>query len=215
MDTLRELKKIYKEIAPEIKARLGEFRQLIEGSDDYAIYKELIFCLLTPQSKARVCWQAVCRLDESGFLLRGTEKQVRDCLVGVRFKNNKARYILEARNRFVCPSSGPYMAGFINEFEDVLALRKWLVKNVKGLGYKEASHFLRNIGLGENLAILDRHILKNLRYFGVIEEAPSSLTAGRYMEIEEKMREFSDRIGIPMDELDLLLWYKEAGEVFK
>ena len=215
MDRLGELREIYRKIASEIKARLGEFRQLIERCDDYAIYKELIFCLLTPQSKARVCWQAVCRLEEAGFLLRGGQEQIRSCLIGVRFKNNKARYILEARNRFVCPSSGPYMADFIKGFDNVLDLRKWLVRDVKGLGYKEASHFLRNIGLGRDLAILDRHILKNLCSFGVIDEVPSSLTVGRYLEIEARMREFSDEIDIPMDELDLLLWYKEAGEVFK
>ncbi len=83
------------------------------------------------------------------------------------------------------------------------------------MGYKEASHFLRNIGLGEDLAILDRHILKNLALLGVIEEVPSSPTKRIYLEIEKKMTAFSGQAGIPMGELDLLLWYKEAGEVFK
>jgi len=84
-----------------------------------------------------------------------------------------------------------------------------------GLGYKEASHFLRNIGLGEELAILDRHILKNLALLGVIEEVKSSPTKKAYLQIEKKMTKFSRQVGIPMGELDLLLWYKEAGEVFK
>jgi N-glycosylase/DNA lyase len=89
------------------------------------------------------------------------------------------------------------------------------VENVKGLGYKEASHFLRNIGLGEDLAILDRHILKNLGLLGVIDEVPSSPTKRLYLEIERKMAAFSKEAKIPMGQLDLLLWYKEAGEVFK
>ena len=84
-----------------------------------------------------------------------------------------------------------------------------------GLGYKEASHFLRNIGLGEDLAILDRHILKNLVLLGVIDEVPSSLSRKTYLDIERRMTEFSKRLGINMGQLDLLLWYKEAGEVFK
>jgi N-glycosylase/DNA lyase len=86
---------------------------------------------------------------------------------------------------------------------------------VLGLGYKEASHFLRNIGLGEDLAILDRHILKNLMLLGVIREVPTSLSRKTYLEIERKMTAFSKEAGIPMSKLDLLLWYKEAGEVFK
>ncbi|MBU1630565.1 MAG: DNA lyase, partial [Candidatus Omnitrophica bacterium] len=86
---------------------------------------------------------------------------------------------------------------------------------VKGIGYKEASHFLRNIGLGENIAILDRHILRNLKELGVIKEILSSISKKKYLEIEGKMKEFSVSANIPMDHLDLVFWYKETGEVFK
>ena len=93
--------------------------------------------------------------------------------------------------------------------------REWLVKNVKGLGMKESSHFLRNIGFGFDLAILDRHILKNLKKNGIIKDIPNCLTKKRYMETEEKMRDFSKEIGISMGKLDLLFWSKETGEIFK
>jgi N-glycosylase/DNA lyase len=95
-------------------------------------------------------------------------------------------------------------------------LREWLVKNVKGIGMKEAGHFIRNMGLSNNqLAILDVHILKNLKEFGIIEKIPKSLTKKEYLKIEDRMREFSKKIGIPLDELDLLLWSKETGFIFK
>ena len=89
------------------------------------------------------------------------------------------------------------------------------MENIKGMGHKEASHFLRNIGLGESLAILDRHILKNLALLGVIKEPPSTLSRRLYLETEKNMKRFSKQAMIPMGHLDLLLWYKEAGEVFK
>ena len=60
-----------------------------------------------------------------------------------------------------------------------------------------------------------RHILRNLAWLNVIDEMPKSITEKKYYEIEEKMREYSKYSGIRMDELDLVLWYKEAGEVFK
>ena len=85
----------------------------------------------------------------------------------------------------------------------------------KGIGYKEASHFLRNIGFGKEIAILDRHILKNLVLFNVIDEVPKSITKKYYHEIEDKLLNFADAINISPDHLDFLLWYKEAGEVFK
>lgn len=89
------------------------------------------------------------------------------------------------------------------------------MKNVKGMGYKEASHFLRNIGLADDLAILDRHILKNLKIFGIIEEIPKSLSKKKYLEIEEKMRNLANEVNIPLSHLDLLFWSKETGEIFK
>ena len=89
------------------------------------------------------------------------------------------------------------------------------MKNVKGMGLKEANHVLRNLGFGENIAILDRHILKNLKELNVIEEIPKSISEKKYYEIEEKMRDYCEFVKIPMDEMDLLLWYKEAGVIFK
>lgn len=94
-------------------------------------------------------------------------------------------------------------------------LRDWLAKNVKSIGYKETTHFIRNIGLGKNLAILDRHILKNLKKHEVIEKIPRSLTKKRYLEIENEMKRFSKKIKIPLAELDLLFWSKETGKIFK
>ncbi|MBW2339203.1 MAG: hypothetical protein JRF50_02490 [Deltaproteobacteria bacterium] len=85
----------------------------------------------------------------------------------------------------------------------------------KGIGYKEASHFLRNIGFEQNLAILDRHILKNLKWFGVIEEISGSLTKRQYFDIEKRMLEFSKAIHIPMSYLDFVMWYKETGATLK
>ena len=103
----------------------------------------------------------------------------------------------------------------LSEQGDVLEKREWILKNIKGMGMKEANHVLRNLGFGKEIAILDRHILRNLLGLSVIDEVPKTLTIKKYYEIEEKMREYSLFAGINMDELDLTLWYKEAGEVFK
>ncbi len=103
----------------------------------------------------------------------------------------------------------------ITQFKNTQEAREWLVNGVKGIGYKEASHFLRNIGFGEELAILDRHILRNLKELGVIHEIPLSLSKKKYFEIEKKMKEFSRSVNIPMSHLDLVFWYKETGEIFK
>ena len=82
------------------------------------------------------------------------------------------------------------------------------------MGYKEASHFLRNIGL-KGYAILDKHILNSLVEFKVIDEIKMPMTRKVYREIEQKLRIFSNEIEIPMDELDLLLWSRRNGKIMK
>lgn len=205
---MEEIKRIYFSIQEKIRSRLNEFDRLREKGNDGEIFAELVFCILTPQSKAQSCWKTVETLLNKNLLLKGNEDQISKMLKRVRFRNRKAEYIVEARKHYPIRSK-------IKKFDDIYSAREWLVKNVRGMGYKEASHFLRNIGFGEELAILDRHILKNLKSLGVIEEIPRFLTKKKYFEIEKKMKKFSEKVEIPMSHLDLVLWYKETGEVFK
>ncbi len=210
---VEELQVLYRERRDEIQKRLEEFRQVMQWRDE-DVFAELCFCLLTPQSSAKTCWDAVTRLKQQTLMLKGTAVQLEPLLKAVRFGESKARYIVEARNMFSKDGRlevKPRLASFYNPFE----LREWLVEEVKGLGYKEASHFLRNIGLGEEFAILDRHILRNLNRLGVISEIPTTITKKRYLEIEEKLRRFAEKIGIPMADLDLLFWSRETGWIFK
>ncbi len=209
------LRGIYREKKKEIIGRLGEFDDCLTKKDDADVFKELAFCLLTPQSKAQCCWDAIQTISSLNLLLAGTENDLKKHLQRVRFHNKKARYLAGAREIFRnagCLSVKNVLA----QFSDAHECREWLVKNVRGLGYKEASHFLRNIGFGGNqIAILDRHILKNLLLFGVIREIPKSLSKSKYLDVERKMAGFSRSLRIPLAHLDLLFWYKETGEIFK
>ena len=209
--TADDLMALYLPVKPQIEARLQDFSRIWEKASDGELFRELIFCLLTPQSKARTCWRAVERLDRKCMIADAGPEEITAELVGVRFNQRKGEYICLARSLFSSRSLRETLSGFSEAF----AAREWLVQNIKGLGYKEASHFLRNIGLGGDLAILDRHILKNLALLGVIDEVPASPSKKMYLEIERKMIDFSQESKIPMAHLDLLLWYKEAGEVFK
>lgn len=214
MDSVAEIRKIWKEQKNVIEARLKEFKKLWDEGTDEEIFAELAFCLLTPQSKALVCWRAIENLRDSGVLWFGDEKYILNYLKGVRFKYTKAQNIVKARNFFTIDGDLK-IKDMLSQFSNPVEMRDFLVRNVRGMGYKEASHFLRNVGLGEELAILDRHILKNLVKLGVIDEVPKGLTKRRYLKIEEKMKEFSRSIDIPMAHLDLVLWYRQTGRVFK
>ncbi len=208
MKSIDELKKTYEQKKEEIKKRLEEFKEVGKQSDE-RIFAELAFCLCTPQSKAIVCWNAVESLTKNRFLFEGSQEQIKPFLNAVRFNENKSRYIVEARENF------DNVKSTLANSTDTFSIREWLNDNVKGLGMKECGHFLRNIGLGDSLAILDVHVLNNLMEFDVIDEIPKSMTKKKYLEIEAKMKEFSNKVEIPMDELDLLFWSERTGFVFK
>jgi len=211
--SIKSLQALYQERKEAIQKRLAEFRQVMQWKDE-EVFAELCFCLLTPQSSAKVCWEAVTALKERTLLLKGRPSELEPLLKSVRFSDSKAKYIVEARDMF-SDDGKLQLKSRISSFYNPFELREWFVENVKGLGYKEASHFLRNIGLGEGFAILDRHILRNLNRLGVIPEIPPTITKKRYLEIEEKLRRFATEIGIPIADLDLLFWSRETGWIFK
>ena len=143
----------------------------------------------------------------NGFLLL-SEEELADKLkkLGHRYPKSRARYIVRARE-------------YKNLLEKVVKshnereIREWLVKNIKGIGYKEASHFLRNIGF-KNLAIIDFHIIDLLSRYNLIGK-PRSLSKRRYLEIEGLLRKIAEKVGVSLAELDLYLWYMETGKVLK
>jgi N-glycosylase/DNA lyase len=189
-----------------IRRRLEEFASV--PATEY--FYELVYCLLTPQSSAVNAARAVSAMQEADVFGRGADPApiLFRKEAYIRFHNTKARRILEAREHF--QEIAVRLAGN----SPGRAVREWLVVNVKGMGWKEASHFLRNIGY-RNLAILDRHILRNLKLHGVIRSYPASLTPKRYLAIERAFEKFAAAVEIPMDELDLLFWSRETGEILK
>ena len=208
----QDLLTFYQHKKTEIEKRLQEFKQVWE-KNDREVFAELCFCLLTPQSKAEACDQIIRALTENRLLFEGNEEELKPYLKKTRFYKTKSKYLLEARRLF--RENGTFHVKEKLNAKDIGTTREWLVETVKGLGYKEASHFLRNIGLGEDLAILDIHILRSLKKRSVLRTVPKSLTRKKYLAIEEKMKRFSRRIGVPLSHLDLLLWSLETNRIFK
>ncbi|WP_291256199.1 N-glycosylase/DNA lyase [Fusobacterium sp.] len=210
-----EVEKKYLEIKEDIEKRLKEFKSVWDNGNNRDIHVEMSFCILTPQSKAVNAWQAITTLRDNGLLFNGSAEEIVEYLNIVRFKNNKSKYLVELREKMTNSNGEIITKDFFLSFEEISKAREWIVKNVKGMAYKEASHFLRNVGFGKEIAILDRHILKNLVRLEVIDEVPKSITPKLYLEIERKMKDYCKFVNISMDSLDLLLWYLEAGEIFK
>ncbi len=195
-----------KEVSKLIAIRMREFERLGKSSAE-EIFKELAFCLLTANYSAEGGIRIQRAIGDGFITLPKEELERRLRELGHRFPKARAEYIVEARKLL------PKLKDILSSFKDEKSLREWLVKNVRGLGYKEASHFLRNIGY-KNVAIIDYHIVDVLVRYGIIEK-PKSLTRRKYLEIESILEKIAEKTGLALGELDLYLWYMETGKVLK
>ena len=126
-----------------IDSRMGEFENISRNFND--LFRELVFCILTAGTSAEL---GIKTMDHLGDLIfTGSEKDIQKKLKEVyRFHTLRAGFIHKARDDFRKLD--------INDAD----IRVKLVENIKGIGFKEASHFLRNIG-HKNVAIIDFHKL--------------------------------------------------------
>jgi len=183
-----------------VDTRISEFKKLGK-KPGCEIFKELCFCLLTANYSAERGIEIQKKM--GGGFLTLSEKRLASTLrtLGYRYPNVRAGYITQAR--IYKDSIRDYVRSWTPHIDDY-ASRDWVVKNIKGLGYKEASHFLRNIGY-DNLAIIDFHIVDLLVRHGLCER-PKTLTI---------LNKIAEKSNLTLAKLDLYLWYIETGKVLK
>jgi len=194
-------------VAEQVEERIREFKTLrSRGNEDW--FSELCFCILTAYSGARLGMRIQNVIGPEGFL-RLPEEELAERLrrLGHRFGGRRANFIVQARKV-------SNIKDIVVNFRDEMQARDWLVENVMGFGYKEASHFLRNVGY-DDVAILDRHVLRTMCENGMIKEVPKGLARRKYLEIEAKLRDLSAQLSIPLSKLDLYIWYMRTGDVLK
>jgi N-glycosylase/DNA lyase len=192
-----------------VDKRLKEFlAKKSKGNDEW--YSEMCFCILTANSRAKTAISIQTEVGSKGFLKK-SQKELREIISKNkhRFSNMKSKYLLKAReHKMIKPKINELISKGQKEARDYLA------QNVTGLGLKEASHFLRNIGFFD-LAILDRHILALLNEHGHISNVPKSLSKKEYFRIEKIFQKIAGQLKMSCAELDLYMWYMRTGEVLK
>ena len=232
MEMIKQLKLDYISKKEKIKERLDQFEKFfnepyswfysndslallpVEKTDDHRIFEELCFCIFTANTSAEMGLKAVDAV--RNVLPNGNAVEMTRRLEGIyRFNNARPSYIIHSRN-YLENSLNFKLKDKISSFKNKDDLRNFfaLNKGIKGIAYKEASHFLRNIGF-KGYAILDKHIINSLYEFAVLSTNEKPKNPKEYLEIEQKFIDFSKDVGIGMDELDLLLWSRKNGRILK
>ena len=192
------------EIGELINKKIEEFKNIDKNLKE-VLFSELCFCILTANFDAEKSIKIQNKLGSNFYVL--SEKDIAKKLkkLGYRFPNTRAKYISESI-QYVDLLQKNIQS---NNHE----IRNWLIKSVKGIGYKEASHFLRNVGF-DNYAIIDFHIVDILVKHNLIKK-PKTLTRKKYLEIEDLLKQIAEESHLSLAELDLYLWYVETGKILK
>ena len=214
--TIDHLRATYAERRKEIRARLREFNRVWQSGSDTRLWEEMVYCIFTAGASAKMGLTAVNAVRP--LLGSGNRAAITRALKkppAYRFHNVRAAHLVTTRE-YLRKNFSMRLREQLRNFQDPVARRDWLARTpgIKGLGYKEASHYLRNIGF-KGYGILDKHIVRCLCELGVIDSPKPPTARGRYLETEKRMREFAADARIDFDELDLLLWSMKTGEILK
>jgi N-glycosylase/DNA lyase len=212
--TIAELKRAYDQRSEEIRARLSEFRKIRETASDERLFEELAFCIFTAAASARMGLRAVERVRP--VLMTGSMRQIQMTLLRThRWPRARGAFVYQTREylREHCHLRIRELLAGLNDPQE---RRDFFATNrgIRGLAYKESSHFLRNIGY-TGYAILDKHVIGRLFEFGVTDTDRPPSTRTKYLDTERRMRDFARKTRIDFDELDLLLWCTKTGEILK
>ncbi|MUM63944.1 N-glycosylase/DNA lyase [Acidianus infernus] len=203
---LRNLVKNVK-LRAKVLERAEEFKLNNKAGED-VWFRELVLCILTSNSSFISAYIALNNLYDKLFSLDedGISKNLKNS--GYRFYNLKAKYLFNVRKYYGMLKAWIYPIANKDEYE----AREELLQ-IDGIGMKEASHFLRNVGYFD-LAILDRHILKFLSsyYFSYNKKY---LQKKDYIYIESVLKSISISLNLPVGLLDLFIWYKATNKLVK
>jgi len=192
-------------------------------------------CILSSRTNWNRVVSVTGQLQKNGLLFTGDMSQLTDAVRSIGGKvDHKARaaWILEDRKTFpivfwlidslqkgsiVLSSNGLSAKDILCQEDPQLwigllqrrgitpeALRS-VVKQLKGAGDKQASHFLASLGF-EGYAVIDTYILEKLVEFKLISKKPDNVSSNHYHSIETQMKNWCNSIGIPLHFLDMLWW---------
>ncbi|MFP3064497.1 MAG: N-glycosylase/DNA lyase [Sulfolobus sp.] len=196
-----------KKLRARVLERAEEFLLNNKAGEDIW-FRELVLCILTANSSFISAYKALnCVFEYNFFSLDQYKlsKILKEC--GYRFYNLKSKYLMEAKSLY----------GSLKKIIKPLAdrdqweAREFLVNKVNGIGYKEASHFLRNVGYFD-LAIIDRHVL---RFITDIVGDIKLRKRRDYFLVEGLLRSIADGLNVQVGLLDLFIFFKQTKTLVK
>ncbi len=218
--TRRRLDRTIRALCPLIENRVRA--QRTNHWCEYDLRKELVGCILGSQVRHEMAIASTENLEQAGLLDDvwwssrrddGFGSIVLDVLSGqrhdlphrgrYRFPRARTTQLAQARDAI---AQVPLAARLANN-EPPRYLRQTLVGDIPGLGPKQASMFLRNIGRSYDLAILDTHVLRFMDMQDLLRINQTHIgTVAGYERAELVVVNYAATLGCPVGYLDWAIW---------
>jgi N-glycosylase/DNA lyase len=128
-----------------------------------------------------------------------------------RFPNIRARCLVDSASFLYAGNEGGLFS-LLGRHNSEGEMRDFLACNMSGIGLKEASNFLRNIGYSSSLAIIDTHIVSFMKEANLIPEDLSGIDGNKkYLELESILVAISESNGLDLSILDHAIWRYMRG----
>lgn len=215
-----QLRDAVEAICPDIQARV-ESRASTYLSDE-ALWHELSCCLLSSQVPYPLAQAAADEIDRAGLLKESGFRTPEELQVQLTDVLNSPLRVGSTWRRYRFPGSrseqlaqtwaavtarAGSLLGALEEVDEADEVRRWLVVNAPGIGPKQASMFLRNIGISYDLAILDRHVLDYMNMLGMHRGKVRQISGlAAYRATEVVLLDHAAEIGYPVGILDWAIW---------
>jgi N-glycosylase/DNA lyase len=121
------------------------------------------------------------------------------------YAKSKARYIVST-SISIYSNKHTSIRKILETANDQYAARDILVELCLGIGFKQASLFLRNIHYADDLAILDTHVINYMRLMGLEDDVGQGLTQRMYLSYEDRLRKYSEKFNTSVAQLDISIW---------
>lgn len=187
---------------------------------------ELVSCILGSQVRYEIALAAAEKIRDAGLLEKPIErylapvyeKAIYNILrqplhsrglgpTGRRYRFARMRANHISRTVWAIYSDGGSLKGRLDGYTSAKEARRSIVEIGVGIGPKQASLFLRNIGFTQELAIIDTHLLRFMSLFGLLEKATKPISSlQRYETHENDLLNYSKSTGYPLGCLDQAIW---------
>lgn len=192
------------------------------------LWAELVGCILSSQVRHESCSAAHERLTKLGLLsikrVEDFDEFYRDVHHALsrpftrednafsftgkyRFPKTKSEQIVGTATRLFHNTEGKGLSIVLHESPDFCSARRELITLCRGIGPKQASLFLRNVGFSGDVAVLDAHVMRYMEYMKLLDCPRLTLSSmSNYEQGEHTFRCHAWSVGFTPAVLDTAVW---------